>query len=325
MENTKVSVIVPIWGVEKYIERCSRALFEQTLKDIEFIFVNDCTPDDSIKVLESVIEQYPDRKSQIHFVHHDVNKGLPAARQTGLKYATGEFIAHHDSDDWVDKDTYQKLYETAKKEDADVAVCQFMESDGINTPTTLAAFPCAKNGVLTNKLSCWENEGSLCNKIFKRELYNNDIVYPTGNMGEDMCLVYQLIHFCKKVCFVPDVHYYIYRNPGSITRTPTISNIYRNFQQGCDNCRIVEDFYVRHNAIDEDTKKALIRLKYSKREILRPLVGITKYHKIWCKTFPEIDKSIFFDSSLTVREKLKSLMIRLRLFPFPWAKRKYSV
>lgn len=324
MKECKVSVIIPVWGVEKYIERCIRTLFDQTLQELEFIFVNDCTPDQSIEVIKRVVSEYPNRKDDIRIIEHEVNRGLPAARQTGLKYANGEFVAHCDSDDWVDKGMYEALYNQAKKEAADVAVCPFFESDGINPPMPLACFPFAKTGMLTNKLSCWENEGSLCNKIFKRTLYDNAITYPKDNMGEDMCLVYQLIYFCKKVSFVPNVHYYIYRNPASITRTPTQANVFRNFLQGCNNCRIVEDFYKRNNGADEDTRKALIRLKYSKREILRPIVGIKKYHKIWCETFPEIDKSIFTDSALTLREKVKSLCIRFRLFPLPWKKCPYK-
>ena len=69
----KVSVIIPIYKVEAYIERCARSLFEQTLKDIEYIFVNDCTPDRSVEVLKNVIEEYPDRKSQIRILHHKDN------------------------------------------------------------------------------------------------------------------------------------------------------------------------------------------------------------------------------------------------------------
>ncbi len=300
MNNTryKVSVIIPVYGVEKYIERCAISLFEQTLDSIEYIFINDCTPDKSIDILKGIIEKYPKRAPHVRILNMLRNSGQAAVRITGLKNTKGNYIAHCDSDDWVDKNMYEQLYLKAEQDNADVVVCPFMESDGCNTPKPLSCFPYAKNGVITNKLSCWENEGSLCNKIFRRELYQNDITYPTGNMGEDMCLVYQLIYFCKKISFVPDVHYYIYRNPASITRTPTQINIYNNFQQGCDNCRIVENFYVRHHAVDEDTCKALVRLKYSKREILRPIVGIKKYHKIWCDTFPEIDKNILWDSSL---------------------------
>ena len=94
----KVSVLVPVYGVEKYIERCARSLFEQTLDDMECIFVDDCTPDDSMQVLVKILSEYPRRKEQVKIIHHETNQGLPAARQSGLKIATGEYIAHCDSD-----------------------------------------------------------------------------------------------------------------------------------------------------------------------------------------------------------------------------------
>ena len=109
----KVSVIVPIYEVEKYIERCVRSLFEQTLDDIEYIFVDDCTKDNSITVLERVIKDYPNRKSQITILHHETNKGLPQARKTGLLSARGDYIAHCDSDDWVDHKLFALMYEKA--------------------------------------------------------------------------------------------------------------------------------------------------------------------------------------------------------------------
>ena len=120
----KVSVCIPVYGVEKYIERCARSLFEQTMKDdIEFIFVDDCTPDKSIEVLQKVLEEYPNRKDQVKIIHHEVNKGLTGARNTALKYVSGDYIIHCDSDDWVDKDLYATMYKKAAKENADVVCC----------------------------------------------------------------------------------------------------------------------------------------------------------------------------------------------------------
>jgi len=116
----KVSVIIPVYGVEKYIERCIRSLFEQTLDDIEYIFVDDCTPDNSISILRKVLSEYPNREKQVKILHHEKNKGLAQARQTGLKIASGEYIAHCDSDDWVDKDLYKIAHNKAKSESLDV-------------------------------------------------------------------------------------------------------------------------------------------------------------------------------------------------------------
>lgn len=318
MDDIKVSVIIPVWGVEEYIEKCARHLFEQTLKEMEFIFVNDCTQDKSIEILMCIAKDYPERKRNIHIINHETNQGLPKARQSGLKIAKGEYIAHHDSDDWVDLELYEKMYDACKKEDAEIAVCPFKETDGIHEPTDIKVLPYVNNRNVTNRLADWENEGSLCNKIVKRELYNNMLIYPTQNMAEDLCMVYQLIYYCKKFVVVPNVHYYIYKNPQSITRIPTRENVYRNFLQAKENCLIVEEFYRRHDAIDKNTQKAILRLKFNIRETLRPIVMVRKYHKVWQKAFPEIEKTLLQDNGLTPRQKLKDVLILLRLFPLPW-------
>ena len=119
----EVSVCIPVYGVEKYIERCARSLFEQTMTDgIEFIFVNDCTTDKSIEILERILAEYPGRQAQTKIIHHATNKGLVAARNTGLAHATGDYIIHCDSDDWVDLNFYESLYKKAVETGADVVV-----------------------------------------------------------------------------------------------------------------------------------------------------------------------------------------------------------
>lgn len=130
-----VSIIVPVYGVERYIERCAVSLFEQTYKDIEYIFVNDATPDKSIDVLREVIQRYPERAKSVRIVEHPHNKGLSAARNTGLDYVTGEYIWHVDSDDYVATNAVAKWVESAEKHNADIVICDInvVTSKGINT------------------------------------------------------------------------------------------------------------------------------------------------------------------------------------------------
>lgn len=111
--SPKISVIVPIWGVEKYIAKCARSLFESSFDDIEYIFVDDCTPDKSIDVLMAVMEEYPHRKSKSMIIRHENNKGLPQARKTGFEASHGQWITYCDSDDWVAPDMYFKMLEKA--------------------------------------------------------------------------------------------------------------------------------------------------------------------------------------------------------------------
>ena len=110
----KVSICIAVYNVEKYIEQCVRSLFEQTLDDLEYIFVDDASPDASIDVLLRVLEDYPHRKNQVKLLRHETNQGVAVARKDAIAAATGEYIIHCDPDDWVDLDMYEKLYVKAK-------------------------------------------------------------------------------------------------------------------------------------------------------------------------------------------------------------------
>ena len=115
----KVSIIVPVYNVEKYLDKCLKSLVNQTLKDIEIIVVNDGTKDNSQKIVDKYVKKYPKLvKSYIK-----ENGGLSSARNYGLKYVNGEFISFIDSDDWVRKDMFEKMYQKAKKEDLDIVIC----------------------------------------------------------------------------------------------------------------------------------------------------------------------------------------------------------
>lgn len=116
----KVSVLVPVYGVEKYIERCACSLFEQTYPDLEYVFVNDCTPDHSIEIVKKVMAEYPQRKNAVKIVNHAKNRGLAAARNTAYDNATGDFVTIVDSDDWLELDAVEALVKKQEETCADV-------------------------------------------------------------------------------------------------------------------------------------------------------------------------------------------------------------
>lgn len=120
MENMKVSICVPVYGVEKSIERCLRSLLGQTYPNIEYVFVNDCTPDRSMEILQQCIKEYPEREKEVKIISHDRNRGLSAARNTALEYCTGDFLMWIDSDDYIELDTVQRAVEKQKEEDCDI-------------------------------------------------------------------------------------------------------------------------------------------------------------------------------------------------------------
>lgn len=126
MKELKVSICVPVYGVENYIERCARSVFEQSYDNIEFVFVNDQTPDRSWDVLQSVIEDYPERKPQVVTYTHDINRGLAEVRNTAVRIASGDYILWVDSDDYIENNAVEECVKCASKEKSDIVFFNYL-------------------------------------------------------------------------------------------------------------------------------------------------------------------------------------------------------
>lgn len=241
--SVKLSVIVPVYGVEKYIERCAISLFEQTLENVEYIFVNDRTKDNSMEILNSVIQRYTNLTNNIKIINHDKNLGLAAARSTGLKQAVGKYIINCDSDDWVDKQLYERMYILAEKEQVDIVCCNF-KFIYKNTEEKLNFSNNKSNFLNLNNLNFDLLYSSLCNKIVRRELYLDNMIesYPDINMWEDLGVMTRLRHYCKSVAFLQDDLYYNYnkQNQSSIVSIPKEANI----QQQINCVKHLENFFL---------------------------------------------------------------------------------
>jgi len=212
----KVSVIVPIYGVEAYVGQCAHSLLSQSWKDTEFVFVNDGTPDRSMEVLAGVIEEYPGR--EVVIVNQE-NKGLPQARKAGILKASGDYIMHVDSDDWLSPGAIEKLALKALETDADVIhyYVKKVKEDG--------RFRISKDkdyrnpGKYAKEIVRFHSHGYMCNKLMKRKLYENEIFYPRFNMHEDMVLTCQLLAHADTLVLVKEPLYNYRRdNPDSASR-----------------------------------------------------------------------------------------------------------
>lgn len=321
----KVSVVVPVYRVEKIIERCARSLFGQTLDDIEFIFVDDCTPDESISVLKSILQEYPNRIKQTKIIHHNTNLGLPLARQTGIKEAKGEYIAHCDSDDWVDLDTYEILYRNAVKDDRDAVIFDCITTDGTNTLSIINGGSSVSRDDYINDMMHRKMWWSLCNKLIRRELYiNNSINYPTDGMGEDMCLTLQLLYACKSISYNHNVFYYYYQNPTSITQTQTEDKCLIRFYQICRNVEKVKQFY-SDKQLSNGIMKGLRYLEYNAKFPLLPLLANKQFYKLWRNSFKGCEWSVVCDNNAELKERFRAFLCIMGLYPFPRNKYSYQL
>lgn len=217
MSQPLVSVLVPIYNVEKYIERCARSIFEQAYENLEIIFVNDCTPDNSVGVLRKVLAEYPNRIAQTQIINHEKNLGLAGARLTGLKTSTGKYIQNIDSDDYIDKNMISEMVALAEQEKADITICDFMyvytnkkEHIYVNPPLDpLSCLECVLVGIV---------HSSVCNKLIRRDLFiNNRIHQFVGlDLREDFSVLYKLVYYCKRIAYLPKAYYYYRQNASSM-------------------------------------------------------------------------------------------------------------
>lgn len=208
----KVSVVIPVYNVANYIERCSRSLFEQTLDDMEFIFVDDASPDNSIHILQGVLSHYPKRRKQVHIVRHSLNLGQNKARENGLRLATGDFIAYCDSDDYLASDMYQSLYDMAIQKNADVVYCDFfMEYSSYSEYYNTLNGDCDKTTFLKQYLS--QGWSVLWNMIISRKLLLTHNIHSPERFTycEDFYLTVRILFYAKRIAKVNEALYYYNR------------------------------------------------------------------------------------------------------------------
>ena len=295
--SVKVSVIIPIFNVSRFIERCVCSLMQQTLQEVEYIFVDDATPDRSIQILEEVVIRYPDRKEQVRIIHHGMNKGLPAARNSGLAMATGEYIFHCDSDDYVNPNMLEELYDAAKKNDADIVWCDWFLTFAENErymkqpsfETAMEALKAMLSGGM--KYNVW-------NKLVRRSLYtDNDIQFPAGyGMGEDMTMMMLFAH-TQKVAYVPQAFYhYVKLNTGAFSQTYSERHLVElkyNVQRICD--------YMKRVLGDKVEKElAFFRLD-AKFPFL--ITNDSNKYKLWKEWYPEVNSYILQNKNVSLRSR----------------------
>jgi len=314
----KVSVIIPVYGVEKYIERCARSLFEQTLDDIEYLFIDDCTPDKSIEILKQVLEHYPNRKPQVTIHRMEHNSGQAKVREWGILNAKGEFLIHCDSDDWVDCDIYKKMYEKASAANADVTICDYYDAYSTSSfePIIRDVTWKSREDLLRLMLSGYSRMNLLWGALVRRYLFDN-ILFPNGNQGEDAVIMRQIVWYSNKIIRVPEPLYYYYRdNPESISNNREISHLIRKSQQVCENCITTETF-LRKERIDDLYEQELIALKYRTRLILWNGRRDENCLDLWNKIFPEInDCKILMNRILTLKEKSIHIVVISKVYNF---------
>ena len=274
----KISIVVPVYNVEKYVDRCLRSLVTQTLQDIEIIIVNDGSQDKSEKIIEKYVKE---NKNKIKY-YEKSNGGLSSARNYGLEYATGKYIAFLDSDDYVESNMYEEMYNLAKKENADMVECDYIWEweFGKKIFDKRREYKTKEDMMKKPRVIAW-------NKIYKRELINKyKIRFPEDLIYEDLEFFLKLLPHLNKISYINKYFVHYIQREDSITnkQTEKIENIFKIL----DN---IFDYYKEQNIYYKYEKE----LKYMSRRIL---LGSSLRRIFKLKDIRNKEKNVFKDFNL---------------------------
>ena len=327
-DSKLISVIVPVYKVEKYLKKCVDSIISQTYKNLEIILVDDGSPDNCPKLCD----EYAKADKRIKVVHKD-NGGLSSARNAGIMVASGELIGFVDSDDYINKNMYKDMYELLMKNNADLCICnyEYIYEDGSSFPTNTPS-P-IKDEVMSRKQALHKLTDpagwyyiTAVNKLYKKEILTEDI-FPEGKIHEDEFSIHYIMGKCKKVVTTSKTYYHYIQRDGSImnrrnlaTELDKIEAIMDRYRYFCeikhpDAKNILRDLYIRlYRSVKDfpahDKKTAKRREKYL-MEIVRTLAGKLDFRA--AKLLLIYIYSLIPNDGF-IKSKIKHFLLFIRLF-----------
>jgi len=317
----KVSILIPVYNVSPFIERCARSLFNQTFNDIEFIFVDDASPDDSIEKLNRIIAEYPAMKEQIQLIHNQTNEGPASSRYKALKIACAQYISFIDSDDYIDADMIETLYNKAITEDADIVVSDIILEYKNQQTVVKENLSDNPSNHFTDMLENEVISSFSCNKLFRHAFIDQPQFKAPHSLYyfEDRYVLTKLFYDAKKIVKVDQAFYhYVQYNNQAITKNKGQKHF--------------ESIILFWQLTDEFLKE---------KNLYNSLTHITDRQKVKCKArllldtpFPHLRKkyaSQFYNEETRCIHNFKRgewlmlMLVRYRLFMFAHWLYKFSV
>lgn len=279
-----ISIIVPVYNVEYYIERCLLSIMNQTFTNgVECILIDDCTPDNSIKIAERLIHEY-NGDIQFRIISHKHNRGISAVRNTGLEAAKGTYIQYIDSDDYMEPNMLEELYKEAIRTNADIIGCEYYFDWGSHKSIdNRFQFKPSPEYNLQELMYC-HYSAKLWRRLIRKELFTcNHLHFIEGiNMGEDFLLTVQLHYYASKVAFVTiPLYNYVQYNTSSLVHSSSLESL----EDSIKVCCCIEQFLLKEGIYET------YKIGFLKRCFLckSGLIGNRKIRNFrrWRKLFPE--------------------------------------
>lgn len=309
-QEIKVSILVPFYKVEHYVGRCVESLFTQTYKNIEYVFVNDCSPDKSMEVINELIDKF-DMASKCKIIVHETNLGISASRNDCLDNMTGDFFLFIDSDDYIDADMVELLVEAALKENADISGCGYIEEYADHSVQHPQKYTNDHDEMmraitlLTIKGVMWK---LLVRSTIVTEHREEVRFIPDRNMVDDYLFCCQIFYYAQRFAGVDRcMYHWIQYNPNNYTHTTIFA-----VESQAAAIRKTEEFY-RDKGVYEVVKDSLLQRKFVSK---LPLLLDKNCRDVgrWRSLFPE-SSDVWRDMSFSNGNKR---MFRLAQSPFYW-------
>lgn len=282
-QNVKVSILVPFYKVENYVGRCVESLFTQTYQNIEYVFVNDCTPDRSMEVIQEHIEKYH-VKDKCKFIVHEHNQGISASRNDCLDNMTGDYFLFIDSDDYIDRDMVELLVEAAIKEDADISGCGYVEEyadHSIEHPQKYTN----DHDEMMRAITLLTIKGVMWKLLVRSSIvteHKEEVRFiPDRNMVDDYFFCCQIFYYAQRFAEVDKcMYHWIQYNPNNYTHTTIFA-----VESQAAAIRKTEEFYKQKGILDI-VESELIQRKFLAKLPLLLDKNCTDVSR-WRNTFPE--------------------------------------
>lgn len=276
----KVSVCIPVYNVEAYIERCARSLFEQTLEEMEFIFVDDCSTDRSVEILKSLLPSYPKRREKVIIFQHQKNLGVAKTRNDAISLANGEFVIHCDADDYIDSIMMETLYSEAKSRNVDLVYCDFSKIDENGTETHISLPDISNSSEYIKKIFMGDIHASLWNKLISRTIIiKTPLDCPSDIcMCEDMRILVQYLTKIQTISHIAIPYYKYSYNTKSLT-----SNTYfsvKAIKSRMSNLIFFDSIFTNNEFVDE---RRYMKQRLLLEALLHGGISNTEWHSIWKK------------------------------------------
>lgn len=315
MEAKLVSYIIPVYNVSAYIERCAKSLFTQTYGDIEFIFINDCSTDDSEVKLRKVIELFPNVQCRVKIISNKTNLGSATTRNIGLSNATGNYVMFADSDDWISMDYVESMVRQIDSGSYDIVYCDYFESYN-NYDNRISQVYGQDNIECIRAMLGRGMHGSTCNKIYRRSflLKTKQRFVKGADLFEDVSWNIRLFACTTKISYIPKAFYhYVQYNSNSIIKSMASSEKKRDrAMQRIENVRVACDYLIALGFVEKLGKEMREWKLMAKNDLIDDKDDSSL--QTWVETFPEADSAILACNKITWKYKLLLMCLHYRVY-----------